>query len=502
MGIAVLGPLQVDEGIDALARRDRVVLAVLAMRPGELVSADQLADALWAEGPPPTWSKALQGAWSGCASCWARHAIETVDARLPAGAAAERGGCPRVRAAGGARPGSCWSSGSPSGRRTCWAEALALWRGTPLAELEEWEPGRIEAERLEELRRDAEELRVDAALRSGRHREVLADARRLVEQAPLRERRWALLALAQYRAGQQADALRTLQQLRRVLVTELGLDPGPDLVALEQAILRQDPDLLPLIERGGAQRDLPLPGAGALRRRRRRDVLRPRGRGRGVPSPAGDVGVLAVVGPSGSGKSSLVRAGVAAALERDGERVVVVTPGRHPMAALSAVRRAAGRSVLVVDQGEEAVSLCEDPAEVAAFFAALAAHADRGRGWCWRCGPTGLGDLAAHGEMARLVEQGLYLLTPMGAESLRAAIEGPARQAGLLLEPGLVELLVPRWRASRARCRCCPTRCGRPGSAARAGSSPSTATAPPAASGRPWPSRPSALRRAAAPSSG
>ncbi len=61
MGIAVLGPLQVDEGANTLARRDRVVLAVLAMRTGEFVSADQLADALWSEGPPPTWNKALQG---------------------------------------------------------------------------------------------------------------------------------------------------------------------------------------------------------------------------------------------------------------------------------------------------------------------------------------------------------------------------------------------------------------------------------------------------------
>ncbi len=73
--------------------------------------------------------------------------------------------------------------------------------------------------------------------------EVLAQAQAAVAEAPLRERRWALLALAQYQSGRQGEALRTLHRARTVLVTELGLDPGPDLVALEQAILRQDPAL-------------------------------------------------------------------------------------------------------------------------------------------------------------------------------------------------------------------------------------------------------------------
>ena len=79
MGIAVLGPLQVDEGADALARRDRVVLAVLAMRTGELVSADQLADALWSDDPPPTWHKVLQGSVVRLRKLLGAPTIETVD---------------------------------------------------------------------------------------------------------------------------------------------------------------------------------------------------------------------------------------------------------------------------------------------------------------------------------------------------------------------------------------------------------------------------------------
>ena len=100
-----------------------------------------------------------------------------------------------------------------------------------------------EAHRLDELRSELEELVVEASLAAGHHEEVLAQAAAMVEAAPLRERRWALLAQAQYLAGRQTEALRTLRRVRVVLARDLGLDPGPDLVALEQAILRQDPEL-------------------------------------------------------------------------------------------------------------------------------------------------------------------------------------------------------------------------------------------------------------------
>ena len=444
MGIAVLGPLEVDGGNGALARRDRVVLAVLAMRAGDVVSADRLAEALWPEGPPPTWSKALQGTVVRLRKLLGAHAIETVEhgyrLALPP---SEVDVHEFERLMGRSR--ELLELGEPERAGYGAAEALRLWRGTPLADLEEWEPGRTEADRLEELHRDAEELQVDAALRSGRHGNVLGDARRLVEQAPLRERRWELLALAQYRAGQQADALRSLQQLRRVLVSELGLDPGPEVLALEQAILRQDPELLPLISAAEPSETCPYLGLVPYAVADAETFFGREAEVEACRRRLSSAGIVAVVGPSGSGKSSLVRAGLAAALVRDGERVVVITPGRHPLAALSAVPPRGPPVVLVVDQAEEAVSLCEDPAEVAQFFEALAAHAAghaTGGGLVLALRADRLGDLVAYGEMARLVEQGLYLLTPMGADALRAAIEGPARQAGLRLEPGLVELLI------------------------------------------------------------
>jgi WD40 repeat protein len=319
-------------------------------------------------------------------------------------------------------------------------EALGLWRGRALVELDGWEPGQVEAARLQGMRLDAEELRLDAMVRAGRFREVLAEAQARVAEEPLREHRWRLLALAQYQAGRQGDGLRTLHRARRVLAEELGLDPGPDLVALEEAILRQDPSLI------AEQLPEPSPACPYL-------GLVPYdigdadgffGRDADVSESVrrlADAGVLAVVGPSGSGKSSLVRAGIAAALQRDGRRVVVVTPGARPTDALSAAAESHRGSVLVVDQCEEAVTLCTNADEREAFFAALVDHAERVP-LVVALRADRLGELSAHPGFARVVERGLILLQAMGEEDLRAAIEGPARQAGLRLEPGLVDLLV------------------------------------------------------------
>jgi WD40 repeat protein len=261
-----------------------------------------------------------------------------------------------------------------------------------------------------------------------------------VSEQPLREHRWTLLALAQYQAGRQGDALRTLYGARRVLAEELGLDPGPDLVALEEAILRQDPSLV--------ADQMPEPSATCpymgLVPYDVGDADAFFGRDPTVSEclrRLADAGVLVVVGPSGSGKSSVVRAGIAAALARDGRRVVVVSPGTRPTDALSALGPSAGGSVLVVDQCEEAVTLCTDADERAAFFLALTEHADRAP-LVVALRADRLGELSAHPGFARIVERGLFLLQSMGEDDLRAAIEGPARQAGLRLEPGLVDLLV------------------------------------------------------------
>ena len=171
-----------------------------------------------------------------------------------------------------------------------------------------------------------------------------------------------------------------------------------------------------------------------------------------------DVGVVTVIGPSGSGKSSLVRAGIAAALRREGRRVVVVTPGAHPMDALtwsSTSGPRAGARRRPVRRGDDALPRRRRASPV--LCRPRRARRARAR-WWWRCAPTGWVTFRRYPEFARLVERGLYLLGAMDDTELRAAIEGPAHQAGLLLEAGSRR---PARRAtssaSRERSPCCPT---------------------------------------------
>ncbi len=439
MRIAVLGPLEVDEGRTLLAPRDQVVLEALAVRAGETVRAESLAEALWGEDLPPSWPKVVQGCVSRLRKVLGSSAIVTSGAgyRLVLHRDDFDHLCFEDLLL---RAGELLAAGEPERARYASGQALGLWRGDPLDRLTEWEHGRIESERLGERRRDAEDLYAESAIRAGRHGDVVGELHRMVAQQPTRERRWGLLALAQYQAGRQAEALGTLQRARSTLVNEFGLDPGPQLAELENAILRQDPALVidgaaPASAAACPYLGLVAYGVG--------DAAAYFGREADVAAclqRLDEVGVLAVVGPSGSGKSSLIRAGVAAALLRDGHPVQIVTPGAHPEDALSQAPAGAG-AVFVVDQCEEALALDETSAEREGFFAGLVDFAPRGR-LVLSLRADRLGELAAHPEFAHLVEKGLYLLGGMGQAELRSAIQGPVAQAGLRLEPGLVDLLV------------------------------------------------------------
>lgn len=442
VGIAVLGPLTIegDQGKPkVLGRRDRVVLAALAVHPGQVVSAEELADVVWSEQLPPSWQKVIQGCVVRLRKVLGAGAIETVQLGYRLAVSLDEIDAQRFEHAV-SRARGLLAADDAERSAVVLADALTLWRGRPHSELDGWDVARIEVERLSELRQAAEELYVEAALRSGQHDKVLAKARALVSEAPLRERRWALLATSQYQTGQQGEALRTIRRLRMVLDRELGLDPSPDIDALEQAILRQDPTLV-------ADSALPEPDAVCpYRGLEPYDVADADGFfGRSIDIAAclhklADTGVLAVVGPSGCGKSSLVRAGVAASFRADGKRVVIMTPGTHPVAALAAAMPGTGEPpILVVDQCEEVFSLCRDAAERETFLSALSSHqsilivslrADR------------IADISAHSAFARTVERGLYLLSGMTRDDLRSAIEQPARLAALTVEPGLTDLVV------------------------------------------------------------
>lgn len=213
MGIGVLGPLMVNGDTGTTSPRDRVVLAALTVYRGEAVTADALAEALWGEHPPPSAGKVVQGCVARMRKVLGAGSIETVPHGYRLAIPADSLDAAKFERLV-TRAQELLSLGEPDRAIYAVDEALALWRGTPLTDLDGWEPGRIEASRLGELRLDAEELGVEARLRAGRFREVLADARSQPAAAPLRERRWALLALAQYQAGRQGDALATIRQAR------------------------------------------------------------------------------------------------------------------------------------------------------------------------------------------------------------------------------------------------------------------------------------------------
>lgn len=437
MGVVVFGPLTL-EGV-SLSPRERTVLSALVLRAGRPVTTDELAEALWGDELPGTWPKQLQASIGRLRNAIGRNAVETAPGAYvlridPESIDAER----FERLAASARQ---HLEDDPARALDSAERALALWRGTPYVDLPSWPPALVESERLDEVRMELEELRVDAHLRLGEHAASVGDGEQLVREAPLRERRWVLLATALYRSGRQADALAAIREARERLADELGAEPGVELTELELGILRHD-EALDLDEAPAA------PSAACPYR-----GLQPFGVededeffGRETDIAAALARLarsrfLAISGASGSGKSSLVRAGIVPALQRRGDRVVILTPERDLDIRIRDAIHGAGRaSVVVIDQFEEVFHAGE--ADVDAAARAVADAAANGTTVILVVRSDFLDDCAAHPDLAPLVAEQVHLLGPMGPDALRAAVEQPAQRAGLRLEPGLVEVIL------------------------------------------------------------
>jgi YVTN family beta-propeller protein len=263
----LLGPVEAqgEAGPIALGSgKQRALLAVLLLHANRPVTRETLIDALWGERPPAS----------------AHHALDVYVSRLRKALGdgdllATRPGGYVLRADAGQidvlrfeELVAAAREAPPAEAARLLREALALWQGPALADLRD-EPGaRIEGERLEELRLDAQEELHDAELALGRHAALVPELQAHVARHPLRERPRRQLMLALYRSGRQADALAAYHDARSTLVEELGVDPSPELRALERAILDQDPALAP----PPAPRE-PEPHALPPRRRRRRGAL-------------------------------------------------------------------------------------------------------------------------------------------------------------------------------------------------------------------------------------
>jgi YVTN family beta-propeller protein len=234
----ILGPLEVARDGEVLAigqGKQRALIALLALRTGEVVSSDTLIDELWDGRAPATAQKSLQVYVSRLRKALGEGVIAT---RHPGYTLAvepqqiDLFNFERLVAEARDQP--------PSEAAATLRNALALWRGGALADVADQPFAQREIARLEELRLGAVEDRIEADLALGRHGQLVPELDALAEQHPYRERLRGQLMLAFYRTGRQADALSAYRDARSTLANELGLEPSLDLRELEQRILAQD----------------------------------------------------------------------------------------------------------------------------------------------------------------------------------------------------------------------------------------------------------------------
>ncbi|MEV0353091.1 BTAD domain-containing putative transcriptional regulator [Nonomuraea sp. NPDC050680] len=249
--IRVLGSFGAEVGGEPVplgGPRQRGVLALLVAARGQVVPVDRMIEDLWRGEPPARALMSLQAYVSNLRRLLEPGRPPRTPARLLVSASpgyALRLPCESVDA---------WrfedlldqarTVTDPHVVRARLAEALGLWQGPAFAEVADEPWAAAETARLNELRLVATELHVAAGLRIGDAAAVVPEAERLTRDEPLREEGWRLHALALWSSGRQADALATLRRARGILAEELGLDPGPDLTALEEAILTQRLDVL------------------------------------------------------------------------------------------------------------------------------------------------------------------------------------------------------------------------------------------------------------------
>jgi predicted ATPase len=258
MQFRVLGPLEVGGGDQTLSLgglRQRSVLALLVLHSGRVVPADQIVTEIWGEEAPDGARDSLYTYVSNLRGVLHRDRISRVDGgyRLDL----EDGDTiDAVEFSGRLAEARRQLGSNPAATGDLIEDALSSWRGRPYEGFEDLPAVAPEAIRLEELRLAAIEDRIEAELRAG-GTPVVSEVEQLREEHPYRERLWELLARSLYRAGRQAEALRTFTRLRQFLGEELGIEPSPAVTRVEEQILVQDPILEP--EGAPAPTNLPVP---------------------------------------------------------------------------------------------------------------------------------------------------------------------------------------------------------------------------------------------------
>ncbi|HSJ00494.1 MAG TPA: BTAD domain-containing putative transcriptional regulator [Patescibacteria group bacterium] len=476
MEFRVLGALEAGAGTavaDLGPPKQRALLAILVLHVGEIVSVDRLTDLLWGDDPPRTAAHSIQIYVSEL-----RKALEPIagsrliHTRGPGyrlEAPADQVDARRFEALV-AQGMAQLQDGEHAGAIVSLRAALELWRGPALSDFAYDEFAQPYVQRFHDLHLDAVEALAGAELASGQSGRVVPLLEAAIRDDPLRERSRELLMLALYRSGRHPEALRTYDRFRELLVEELGLEPSPPLQRLRDRVLLHDPTLAPQEpdERAGGRTRNPYKGLQAFGEQDAQDFF---GREALVERLVAAIGagqrLLALVGPSGSGKSSVVAAGLVPRLRAGvvpgSERwtIVSLALGPDPAADVrTAVGHAAkaslgstdglptsvnGRPLVLVIDGFEQLFTAADEARRTQFLSRLAAA---------------LADPASqlvviltlradyydrplqHPEFGEVFVPGVVHVLPMSARELEAAIVTPAEGVGVRVEPALLAELV------------------------------------------------------------
>jgi DNA-binding SARP family transcriptional activator/ABC-type glycerol-3-phosphate transport system substrate-binding protein/energy-coupling factor transporter ATP-binding protein EcfA2 len=456
-------------------------MAGLVINAEEAVSTERLIEFVWGDDPPPTARKSLHVYVSRL-----RRVLGETAVTYSSGGyllRVDEGNIDARRFEQLAEEGRRRMSTDPQAAFDLLDQALSLWRGSPLSDIAAEGDLIPYIERLEEARQAATEDRIESALALGRHGELVGELRTLVEAHPLRERLWGQLMVALYRSGRQAEALRAFQRCRQILAEELGIEPSLPLQQLEERVLQQDPALdldtpTPARDRGESFGPLRNPYKG-LRAFTETDASDFFGRESMVTDLVSRIEAgerfLALVGPSGSGKSSVALAGVIPAVQGPDRLVTRMTPGLHPIAHLEAAltRLSPDRShpvslptgdrlgllravlsalpeertemLLVIDQFEELLTGAIGADTVTDLLGNIseAVEDPHGRLTVLVTLRSDFFDQALRlPDLAQLLDSGVVNVPPLSASDMQAAVIRPAQSVGLEIEPELVTELI------------------------------------------------------------
>ena len=467
MDFRILGSLEAvgsAGAVDLGSPKQRALLAVLVLHLGEIVPVDGLIDALWPDGPPRTAAHSIQIYVSELRRVLtASGAADLIVTRQPGYVL--RAPDDAVDARVFDRLVNEGLQALESGDRATGTDrlrsALALWRGPALSDFAYEEFAQPSIRRLTDRHLDVVEELAAADLTAGFVSSALSLAEAAVREDPLRERSREILMLALSRAGRHAEALRTYQRLRELLADELGLDPSPALQRLQERILLHDPSLVLVADEAPPSTGRVANPYKGLRPFTEQDAPDFFGRDalvdRLLEALRAGNRLVALVGPSGSGKSSVAAAGLLPRLREgaiagsDRWHVQTVDPGAMGLddilAAIGDDRRElprGNRRILVLDQFEDLFTAVDDTVR-RRILRALSARLDDASGTL-----TVLLTLRADfydrplldPEFARLFIPGVMNVLPMTADELSAAVVGPAARAGVHVEPGLLAQLV------------------------------------------------------------